>query len=161
MVCRILFWYTHQYLSRGCQVVQLKPDQLDTDVVDHRALPVNTHGKQCCYPFMIGRPPRKALETLLPCSHQPKRHRHGRPPNYYLRWCPRPNLYFCILRVGHCLLSNSCYPHIKEDAQRLSPGESTKAWGAIVEDNNTPILPNYSGQFPEDITTFGNGHLAT
>ena len=77
--------------------------------------------------FRRGRSPRSALETRLTWSHQPKGHWRGRPPNNYLRLCPPPILSFCVLRVGHYLLSNSCYPHFKEDAQRLRPGESTKA----------------------------------
>ena len=52
IVCRILFWQTHQSLSEACLVVQLKLDQLDIDVVDHRALLVSTHGKKCSYLFM-------------------------------------------------------------------------------------------------------------
>ena len=87
-----------------------------------------------------GCPPRSALETLLPWSHQPKGHRRGRPPIYYLRSCPRPTLSFCILHVGHYLLSNSCYPHIKEGVQRLRPEESTKARGASVEKKHPYIL---------------------
>ena len=34
-------------------MVQLKFDQLITDVVDHRAQTVNTHGKKFCCPFMM------------------------------------------------------------------------------------------------------------
>ena len=65
-----------------------------------------------------GRPPRRLVaETLLlSSSHRPKGHRRGRPPNNYPRSCSRPNLLFCILRVEHYFLSNSCYPHIKEGA---------------------------------------------
>ena len=100
------------------------------------------------------------VETLLlPWSHRPKGHRRGRPPNNYLRSCPRPNFSPCILRVGLYLLSISCYPHIKEAAQRLRLRRSTTARGTSVEVNNTAILHNSAGQRP-DITTFGNGHLA-
>ena len=56
-------------------------------------------------------------------------------------------------------MSNACYPYIKEGAQRLRPGESTKARGASVEEKH-PTLFNSIRQRPEDITTFGNGHLA-
>ena len=48
---------------------------------------------------------------------------------------------------------------MKVGAQRLRPGESTKARGASVEEKH-PIHFNSMGQRPEDITTFGNGHLA-
>ena len=47
--------------------------------------------------------PRAAVEILLPWSHHPSSR-------------PRPNLFSCILPIGHYLLSNSCYTHIKEDA---------------------------------------------
>ena len=40
-------------LFPGGSVKTRPADQLDLDVVDHRALLVNTHGKQCCYPFMM------------------------------------------------------------------------------------------------------------
>ena len=43
--------WTRQSLSQGCLMVQLKFDQLITDVVDHRAQTVNTHGKKFCCPF--------------------------------------------------------------------------------------------------------------
>ena len=33
-------------------MVQIKLDQLDINVVDHRAFLVSTHGKKCSYPFM-------------------------------------------------------------------------------------------------------------
>ena len=46
------FWQTHQSSSGDCMVVQLKLDQLDMDVVDHRALLVSTQGKKCSYLFM-------------------------------------------------------------------------------------------------------------
>ena len=52
MVCRIFFWQTHQNRSEACLVVQLKLDQLDIDVVEHRALLVSTHGKKRSYLFM-------------------------------------------------------------------------------------------------------------
>ena len=91
------------------------------------------------------RPPRSALETLLPWSNRPKGHRRGRPPKNYLRLCPRPNLSFCILSCW-ALSSNSCYPHFKEDAQRLGPGESTKArepqWRITTPLYSTILLDN-------------------
>ena len=84
-----------------------------------------------------GRPPRSAVETLLlSWSHRPKGHTRGRPPNNYPRSCSRPNLSFCILGIGHYFLSNSCYPHIKEGAQRLRPGESTKAQHSSTQWDN-------------------------
>ena len=107
-----------------------------------------------------GRPPRSAAETLLlSWSHRPKGHRRGRPPNNYPRSCSRPNLTLCILRVGQHFLSNSCYPHIKEGAQQLRPGESTKARGTSVEEKQHTFFNSF-GQRSEDITTFGTGHLA-
>ena len=88
-----------------------------------------------------GHRPRSAAETLLvPWLHRPKRHRRGRPPNNYLSSCPRPNISFCILRVGHYLLSNSCYPQMKKGAKRRRPGESTMTQGASVK----VTIPLYS-----------------
>ena len=66
-------------------------------------------------------------------------------------------LHFC---VGHSILSIHHYPHVNEGAKRLRPGESTKARGAPVENNNTPVKLKLNGQGPEDFTTFSNGHLA-
>ena len=43
---------------------------------------------------------------------------------------PTPNLYFCNFCGRHSILSISHYPHVKEGAKRLRPGESTKARGA-------------------------------
>ena len=113
-----------------------------------------------------GRPPRSAAETLLlSWSHRPKGHRRGRPPNNYPRSCSRPNLSFCTLGIGHyfclspaILISRRVLIDLDPGSQ-LRPGESTKARGASVEEKH-PTLFNSMGQRPEDITTFGNGHLA-
>ena len=43
---------------------------------------------------------------------------------------PTPNLYFCKFCVGHSILSIPHYPHVKEGATRLRPGQSIKARGA-------------------------------
>ena len=105
-----------------------------------------------------GRPPCSVAKTLLlPRAHRPKGHRRGRPPNNYLSSSPNP----IYPTIGHSFSSILCYPHVKEDAQRLRPGESTMAREASVEDNNAPILHDSFRQRPEDIATFGNGHFAT
>ena len=44
----------------------------------------------------------------------PRGHRPDRPPNNYPRLCPRHDLSLRNIRGGHSLLSNSCYPHVKE-----------------------------------------------
>ena len=42
----------------------------------------------------------------------------------------------CCIFVRHSILSIPHYPHVKEGAQRLRPGESTKARGASVEEKH-------------------------
>ena len=98
-----------------------------------------------------GRPPRSAAETLLlSWSYRPKGHRRGRPPNNYPRSCSRPNLSFCILGIGHyfCLIPILISRRVLNDcAQRLRPGESTKAKGASVEEKH-PYTPQLNWTTP-------------
>ena len=52
------------------------------------------------------------------------------------RRCRQRLIFRAAFYARHSILSIPHYPHVKEGAQRLRPGESTKARGASVEDKH-------------------------
>ena len=165
-ICWIIYWQTHHSLSRGCLVVQLKLDQLDKDVVDLRPLLVSIHGEKCCYLFMMDE------VAVVPHAQTRKRfydHAHTDRRDIgvaALRTTIPVRVQTQFILQYTCWAFNFVHSLLSLCERRSS---TTKAWGvnygpgslSAVEDNNTPILHDSFGQRPEDIATFGNGHLAT
>ena len=106
-------------LLNGCPVIQPKLDRLDIDVVDHRALPVNTRDKKCFFANMMV--VAVAVHHVQPFCY----HGHTDRRNIdvaTLRTTVPDRVQDPIYLSAFYVLCNSFYPHTKAP-------ESTKARG--------------------------------